>query len=73
MLEHRRVLVEVFWQGDEKLGSNIRCPRDGRPGCALVDWLPREHRRLQTHFMQFDRQQIFHCLYSFLQSKGYSV
>ncbi|CAK8988817.1 unnamed protein product [Durusdinium trenchii] len=46
-------LKEVFWQGDEKLGSNIRCPRDGRPGCALVDWLPREHRRLQTHFMSW--------------------
>ena len=55
----RRVLVEVFWQGDEKLGSNIRCPRDGRPGCALVDWLSPEHRRLQTHFMQFDQQHMF--------------
>ncbi|CAK8987605.1 unnamed protein product [Durusdinium trenchii] len=55
-------LKEVFWQGDEKLGSNIRCPRDGRPGCALVDWLPREHRRLQTHFMswswQYSLQQL---------------
>eukprot|EP00913_Durusdinium_trenchii_P012539 g11774.t1 len=46
-------LKEVFWQGDEKLGSNIRCPRDGRPGCALVDWLSPEHRRLQTHFMSW--------------------
>ena len=26
-------------------------PRDGRPGCALVDWLSPEHRQMQTHFM----------------------
>ncbi|CAK9038750.1 unnamed protein product [Durusdinium trenchii] len=44
-------LKEVFWQGEEKLGSDIPCPRDGRPGCALVDWLSPEHRQMQTHFM----------------------
>ena len=45
------LFFEVFWQGEEKLGSEIRCPRDGRPGCALVDWLSPEHRQMQTHFM----------------------
>ncbi|CAK8992270.1 unnamed protein product, partial [Durusdinium trenchii] len=55
-------LKEVFWQGEEKLGSDIRCPRDGRPGCALVDWLSPEHRQMQTHFMswswQYSLQQL---------------
>ena len=27
-----------------------------------MDWLPREHRRLQTHFMQFDQQHIVSIL-----------
>ncbi|CAK9022974.1 unnamed protein product [Durusdinium trenchii] len=46
-------LKEVFWQGQDKIGSNLRCPRDGRPGCALVDWLSPEHRQMQTHFMSW--------------------
>eukprot|EP00913_Durusdinium_trenchii_P031067 g29093.t2 len=46
-------LKEVFWQGDEKIGANRLCPRDGRLGCALVDWLPPEHRHMQTHFMSW--------------------
>ena len=45
---------QVFWQGDEKIGANRLCPRDGRLGCALVDWLPPEHRHMQTHFMPLE-------------------
>ncbi|CAK8987164.1 Ankyrin repeat and SAM domain-containing protein 1A, partial [Durusdinium trenchii] len=60
-------LKEVFWQGDEKLGSNIRCPRDGRPGCALVDWLSPEHRRLQTHFMSWSWKYSLQQLQSAMQ------
>ena len=38
---------------DAAIGWDVLCPRDGRLGCALVDWLPREHRREQTHFMSW--------------------
>ena len=36
------------------MGQEIICPRDGKAGCAkMVDWIPREHRRQQTHFMSW--------------------
>ena len=49
-------IAEVFWEGDDKIGSNLICPRDGRMGCALVDWLMPEYRKKQTHFMPSDSE-----------------
>ena len=49
-------IAEVFWEGNDKIGSNLICPRDGRMGCALVDWLMPEYRKKQTHFMPFDSE-----------------
>ncbi|CAE7829172.1 ANKS1A [Symbiodinium necroappetens] len=46
-------LKEAFWLGDTPLGKDVRCPRDGRPGCALVDLLPPQHRQMQDHFMSW--------------------
>ena len=48
-------MKEAFWLSEEleALGKNLRCPRDGRLGCALVDWIPRDARREQTHFMSW--------------------
>ncbi|CAE7228005.1 unnamed protein product [Symbiodinium pilosum] len=42
-----------FWLAEDPIGQNVLCPRGRRPGCALVDWLPRKHRREQTHFMSW--------------------
>ena len=42
-----------FWLSEDPIGKDIICPRDGRPGCALVDWMPRLERREQTHFMSW--------------------
>ena len=42
-----------FWLSEDSIGEDIICPRDGRPGCALVDWIPRRERREQTHFMSW--------------------
>ena len=42
-----------FWLSEDPIGANIICPRDGRPGCALVDWIPRDDRREQTHFLSW--------------------
>ena len=42
-----------FWLSEDPIGEDIICPRDGRPGCALVDWIPRRERREQTHFMSW--------------------
>ncbi|CAE7488453.1 unnamed protein product [Symbiodinium natans] len=43
----------AFWLREDPIGQDVVCPRDGRPGCALVDWLPRSDRREQTHFMSW--------------------
>jgi len=46
----------VFWESADPLGADILCPRDGKPGCALVDWIDRDERREQTHFMSWTWQ-----------------
>ena len=42
-----------FWLSEDPIGANVFCPRDGRPGCALVDWIPPDDRREQTHFLSW--------------------
>ncbi|CAE7252254.1 unnamed protein product [Symbiodinium sp. CCMP2592] len=46
-------MKDAFWLSDDAIGQKVICPRDGREGCALVDWIPRNHRRQQTHFMSW--------------------
>eukprot|EP00435_Cladocopium_sp_Y103_P068334 s1257_g31.t1 len=46
-------MKEEFWLGQDPIGKDIICPRDGKPGCALVDWIPRADRREQTHFLSW--------------------
>ena len=48
-------MKEPFWllEDPTPIGIDIFCPRDGKLGCALVDWIPPEHRRQQTHFMSW--------------------
>ena len=48
--------MKAFWLGDDPIGRNVICPRDGRPGCAMVDWIPRADRKQQTHFMSWTWQ-----------------
>ena len=54
----------AFWLSDKPIGQDNICPRDGRSGCALVDWIPRRERREQTHFMswtwRYSLQQAHH-------------
>ena len=57
-----------FWLADNPIGQDLRCPRDGRLGCALVDWIPRAERRQQTHFMSWTWQYRFGQVTSALQS-----
>ena len=45
--------MKIFWLGDDPIGKDVICPRDGQPGCAMVDWIARCHRRQQTHFMSW--------------------
>jgi hypothetical protein len=42
-----------FLQGPDPIGREEFCPRDGRPGCAMVDVLERVHRR-QCHLAPGD-------------------
>ena len=45
---------DAFWlTTGAAIGGDVLCPRDGRLGCALVDWIPREYRREQTHFLSW--------------------
>ncbi|CAJ1337194.1 unnamed protein product [Effrenium voratum] len=46
-------LKQVFWLDPQPLGEHVVCPRDGDPGCALVDLLSKSHRKAQTHFMSW--------------------
>ena len=45
--------MKVFWLGEDPIGCDIVCPRDGKHGCAMVDWIPKPDRRQQTHFMSW--------------------
>ena len=46
-------LLEAFFHGKDPIGRHLRCPRDGRQGCALVDWLEPWHRRPSTHYASY--------------------
>ena len=43
----------AFWLSDDPIGANMICPRDNRPGCAMIDWLPRSERREQNYFLSW--------------------
>ena len=64
-------MKDSFWLSDDPIGQNLRCPRDGKPGCALVDWLPRSDRHQQTHFLswtwQYRLRQVTSALESYQQ------
>jgi len=55
-----------FWLEDAPLGGSIICPRDGRPGCALVDWIHCDERREQTHFLSWTWKYRLHQVTSAL-------
>ncbi|CAE7940922.1 BGLU42, partial [Symbiodinium necroappetens] len=57
-----------FWLTDNAIGRDLRCPRDGRLGCALVDWIPRTERHEQTHFMSWTWQYRLSQITSALRS-----
>jgi len=46
-------MKDAFWVGEDAVGKDVLCPRDGRPGCALVDTLHPKHRRRCTHFLSW--------------------
>lgn len=63
-------LKTAFWLSEQPIGRDIICPRDGKAGCALVDWIPREHRRQQTHFMSWTWKYTLQQVQSALQMFG---
>jgi len=60
-------MKEAFWLGQYPIGKDIICPRDGMPGCAMVDWIPRPDRRKQTHFMSWTWKYTLGQLHSALE------
>lgn len=42
-----------FFDENDGLGCSTPCPRTGIQGCALVDWLPRQHRGACTHYLSW--------------------
>jgi len=43
----------AFWLSDDPIGADVICPRDKRPGCAMIDWIPRSERRGQNYFLSW--------------------
>merc|ERR1712050_153611 len=60
-------LKHVFFLGDDRLGADIKCPRDGKLGCALVDILPSQHRQPCTHFLSWSWAYTLHQVQSGLE------
>ena len=49
----------MVYKGKSNLDLNgdfLKWSRDGKPGCALVDMLPFQHRQKQNHFMSWSWQ-----------------
>ena len=67
-------LEKGFFFSDRPIGQDVCCPRDGRPGCALVDALPARHRGAATHFLSwswaYSVGQIRSALASWLAQEG---
>ena len=63
-----------FWLQNDPIGNDVVCPRDWRMGCALVDWIPRVHRREQTHFMSwswmYSLEQLCGALKVFMRNRS---
>lgn len=66
-------MKEAFWLKDAPIGADIQCPRDGRPGCALVDWLPPSERRAQTHYLSWTWVYSLHEVRSSLDTFAGSI
>ncbi|CAE7791129.1 unnamed protein product [Symbiodinium sp. CCMP2456] len=70
-----RQLKEVFYFGDNPIGKNVICPRDGRMGASFVDsgTLPRESRAPCTHYLswswQYEVQVITDALEHWVESE----
>ena len=67
-------LEKGFFFSGSPIGQDVCCPRDGRPGCALVDALPARHRGAATHFLSwswaYSVGQVRSALTSWLAQKG---
>jgi len=46
-------MKDALFCGPDALGKAKLCPRDGQPGCAIVDTLPPQHRGFCTHFLSW--------------------
>ena len=62
-----------FWLVRDPIGQDVHCPRDGRPGCAMVDWIPQKDRHEQTHFLSWTWQYRLGQVTSALQSYSHGV
>merc|ERR1711976_801031 len=41
------------FHGETAMGFGIPCPRDGKPGCSVVDSLKEHQKRAATHFLSW--------------------
>ena len=62
----------AFWLSDDPIGADVMCPRDNRPGCAMIDWIPRSERREQNYFLswcwRYTLSQVQSALLAFQQN-----
>ena len=46
-------MADVLAKGERGLGYRKICPRDGKPGCSIVDAVDERHRGKVTHFVSW--------------------
>ena len=67
-------IADVLAKGENGLGYGKICPRDGKPGCSIVDAVDDRHKGKVTHFVswcwQYKLQDFVSAIGSWLRKEG---
>ena len=67
-------MVDVIAKGERGIGYQKICPRDGQPGCSIVDAVDERHRGKVTHFVswcwQYKLNDFVSAISSWVQREG---
>jgi len=67
-------MADVIAKGERGIGYQKICPRDGQPGCSIVDAVDERHRGKVTHFVswcwQYKLNDFVSAISSWVQREG---
>ena len=67
-------MADVIAKGERGIGYQKICPRDGKPGCSIVDAVDERHRGKVTHFVswcwQYKLNDFVSAISSWVQREG---